>query len=197
VNKRGFTLIELIMIIVLIGIISATVVPSLFQDGATMSVSATARKIADDIRYTQALAMARHKLTATTATNPAFRFRIRFNVADTDCSGSDQYNIVSDQDNDGTWGENPNGASIIESAIDPVTRAGYFCVQLNTGDFTGIAASVNFGGSEIGTLEFDSVGIPYDSDGSKLTVTKTITVSKGGQSASVVVTPNTGRVYLQ
>ncbi len=197
-RRGGFSLIELIMVVVLVGIIAITVSPLIFRGGTGITVSAMARKIADDIRYTQALAMQRYKLTTPSVVNPTFRYRIRFNVADTNCTGANQYTIVNDQDNDGTWGENPNENGIVESARKPDTGDEYFCVDLeNTREYSGISISADFGGSVSGVLEFDNMGIPYDSDGNRLTSEKTITVSKGGESSTVTVTPFTGRVYVQ
>lgn len=196
-GSRGFTIIELIMTVLLAALLAAVAVPYLFRGQAPITVSAFARKVADDMRYAQSLAMMRSNLDTPQASNPYFIYRIRFNVADANCPGTNQYTIVNDADNNGTWGQNPNGAGVIESGRYPATGSPYFCVQMDSGDFAGQVVSADFGGTAPGVLAFDSLGVPYDSDGAPLTAQKTVTVSKGGETASVTITPNTGLVAVQ
>jgi len=58
-NCRGFTLIELIMMIVLISILAVSVVPK-FMDTSAISLQGGAAMAVADIRYTQELAMSTH-----------------------------------------------------------------------------------------------------------------------------------------
>ena len=196
-SRGGFTLIELVMVIVLIGIVLGVSAPVFFGNSSGIEVGAMVRKVQSDIRYTQSLAMNRSRLDTPNLSSPTYRYRIRFNVADSDCSYTNQYNVVSDADNNGTWGEYPNGASFVESAREPSGGNEYFCVQLDTGDYAGITVTADFGGGEAGTLEFDTLGIPYDSDGAKLMAPVNVTVAKGAASRTVTVTPYTGTVVLQ
>lgn len=196
-DKRGFTVIELVMVLVLVGIIAAVVSPMLTGGTSAVTVGAMARKVADDIRYAQSLALVRSNLDTPAVTNPAFLYSIRFNVADASCPGANNYTIVNDADGNGTWGENPNGAGLVESARLSSTGAEYFCVRLDSGDYKGFSVSADFGGSTPGIVSFDNFGIPYDSDGTRLAAAKTITVSSAGESMTVTVTPNTGRVSIQ
>jgi len=55
-DSRGFTLVELIMVIVLISIIAVSVIPK-FLDTSAFSLEGAASMAAADIRYTQELAM--------------------------------------------------------------------------------------------------------------------------------------------
>ena len=55
--KNGFTLVELVAVIVLVAILAFTAIPR-FQDKNAIDVSAKAQQLANDIRYTQSLAMA-------------------------------------------------------------------------------------------------------------------------------------------
>jgi prepilin-type N-terminal cleavage/methylation domain-containing protein len=59
-NSKGFTLIELIMVIIIIGILAATVIPKINFGTTSTTVSSwgAAYMIASDIRYTQECAMA-------------------------------------------------------------------------------------------------------------------------------------------
>jgi Tfp pilus assembly protein FimT len=66
----GFTLMELVVIILLLGILTFTAIPRFLDKGA-IDVSVMAEQLANDIRYTQSLAMTsgqrnRINLTATT-----------------------------------------------------------------------------------------------------------------------------------
>src|SRR3972149_1624848 len=196
-HEKGFTLIELIMTMLLAAILAVVAAPYLFRGQAPLTVPAFARKVADDIRYAQSLAMLRGGLETPSTTNPYFIYRIRFNVTDANCPGGGQYTIVNDADNNGSWGGNPNGSGQVESGRVPSTGSEYFCVSMENGDYAGFTAVADFGGSIPGVLSFDSLGVPLDSDGAALTAAKTITVSKGGESALITVTPKTGFTAMQ
>ena len=196
-EEKGFTIIELIMTMLLAAILAAVAAPYLFRGQAPLTVPAFARKVADDIRYAQSLAMLRAGLETPQTTNPYFLYRIRFNVADANCPGASQYAIVSDADNNGAWGEFPNGSGQVESGRLPSTGAEYFCVSMESGDYAGFTIAADFGGSIPGALSFDSLGVPLDSDGAALTAVKTVTVSRGGESALITVTPKTGFTAAQ
>ncbi len=64
-NHRGFTLIELVMVIVLIGIVAAFIAPQLGNVSATKAGS-FAGKLRADIRYAQNLAMTRNQRARVT-----------------------------------------------------------------------------------------------------------------------------------
>jgi MSHA pilin protein MshC len=71
-NCRGFTLVELIMVVVLIGILAVSVVPR-FMDTSAISLQGGAALVAADIRYSQELAMSTHSpKTITFTTNDTF-----------------------------------------------------------------------------------------------------------------------------
>ena len=58
-QSKGFTLIEVILVMVIIGILAATVVPRIdFTISTTASVDGAAYIVASDIRYAQEFAMA-------------------------------------------------------------------------------------------------------------------------------------------
>ena len=71
-DSRGFTLVELIMVVVLIGILAVSVVPK-FVDTSAISLLGGAAMVEADIRYTQELAMSTHSpKTITFTTNDTF-----------------------------------------------------------------------------------------------------------------------------
>jgi MSHA pilin protein MshC len=71
-DSRGFTLVELIMVVVLIGILAVSVVPKVV-DTSAISLQGGAAMVVADIRYTQELAMGTHTpKTITFATNDTF-----------------------------------------------------------------------------------------------------------------------------
>ena len=71
-DSRGFTIIELIMVVVLIGILAVSVVPK-FMDTSAISLQGGAAMVAADIRYTQELAMSTHSpKTITFTTSDTF-----------------------------------------------------------------------------------------------------------------------------
>ena len=71
-DSRGFTLVELIMVIVLISVIAVSVIPK-FWDTSAFSLEGGAAMVAADIRYTQELAMSTHSpKTITFATNDTY-----------------------------------------------------------------------------------------------------------------------------
>lgn len=194
--KNGFTVIELLMVIMIAAIVGIVAAPRLFKASSSIGVAAFTKKIRDDIRYAQSSALLRSNHDTPNSTNPTFYFRIRFNIADVNCPGANQYTIVNDANNNGTWGENPN-SSVVESVRNPSTGSQYFCVQMDSGDYAGFTVSANFGGSVPGIVEFDNSGIPYDSDGVKIAAAKTLTVSRNGETGAVTLTPNTGMVTVQ
>jgi MSHA pilin protein MshC len=72
ISSPGFTLVELIMVVVLIGILAVSVVPKLV-DTSAISLQGGAAMVVADIRYTQELAMGTHTpKTITFATNDTF-----------------------------------------------------------------------------------------------------------------------------
>jgi MSHA pilin protein MshC len=58
-DSKGFTLVELIMVVVLIGILAVSIVPK-FMDTSAISLQGGAAMVVADIRYTQELAMSTH-----------------------------------------------------------------------------------------------------------------------------------------
>src|SRR4030042_1220391 len=69
-NFKGFTLIEVIMVMAIIGILAATVLPRIhFSTTSRTAVDGAAYMIASDIRYAQQFAMANRVSKTVTFTN--------------------------------------------------------------------------------------------------------------------------------
>ncbi len=143
-TQRGFTLLELIMILVLISIISVFAAPRL-GDVTSTNAGAFTHKLRADIRYAQNLAMSQNR-----------RFRVYFNTAPSPNPG---YAVVNDLNGNGTWGEAG------EVAMDPA-KSGNLSIALNAGQYTGITVSTPAGGY----VEFNSLGSPTVGNGAVITV---------------------------
>lgn len=191
-NENGFTITELLMTLVMAAVLSAGAAFYLMRGEDALTTHAFARKVSGDVRYAQALAMLRSALDTPQSANPYFLYRVSFNLPDANCPGAEHYTIVNDADNNGTWGEAPNGSGQIESARVPSTGENYFCVSMEDGEYAGFSLSADFGGSLPGVLSFDAFGSPLDSDGAPLSSGRTITVAKGGETVLITITPLTG-----
>lgn len=153
-DHRGFTLIELVVILVLIGIIAVFVAPRL-GDVTVSNAAAFADRLRADIRYAQGLAM-----------SEARRYRVYINTSPAPTPAG--YAVVNDADGDGTWGESG------EVALDPA-GGGSLRIVLNTGQYSGITVSTPPGGY----IEFNSMGAA--TSGAALTVSPggyTITITQ-------------------
>ena len=135
---KGFTLIELVMVIVLIGIIAAFATSKL-GNITTTNAAAFTDKLRADIRYAQDIAMTRNSRARVyfngtgTAPNPAGYAVVIDTSALRDCSG-------------------------FTAAIDPAGGVS-LSVVLNTGNYAGITVTPTPG---MNCLEYDSLGRPYN-----------------------------------
>jgi MSHA pilin protein MshC len=157
-NQHGFTLIELVIIIVLLAIIAAVAIPRM-GDVTSMKAAATAEKLKSDIRYAQELAMTQNR-----------SYRVYLNSGPAPNPG---YAVVYDTSG-GAW-------TSFGYAQDP-TGKGNLSVTLNSGDYTGVTASLSAGSY----IAFNSLGRPTTGGGT------TITVSPGGY--TMTVSAETGAV---
>ena len=140
-NSKGFTLIELVMILVLIGIMAVFAAPRLGTITAT-NAGAFADKLRTDIRYAQNLAMTKNQA-----------YRVYFNGAPAPNPG---YAVVYDTSG-GAW-------SSFGYAQDPAA-GGNLSIALNTGQYAGITTST----PPVGYVEFNSVGAA--TSGADVTIT--------------------------
>jgi MSHA pilin protein MshC len=171
-KSEGFTLIELIMIIVLLGIIAVFAAPRLGNITST-NAGAFRDKLRADIRYAQNLAMTRNQ-----------RYRVFFNAAPAPAPNG--YAVVNDANGNGTWGEvgPPN-----EITQDPA-GGGNLSVTLNTGDYVGITIT----SPANGYVEFNSLGAPAVGGGlAFIASVATITINASA-TTTVTIQDQTGAV---
>jgi prepilin-type N-terminal cleavage/methylation domain-containing protein len=171
---QGFTLIELVMVIVIVGILAGLAIPR-FQSFYAIKLSGAARKVVSDLRFAQQLAISQHADS-----------RIEF-------SGN-SYRGCYCNETDGACSSGTCTSTNWSAITDPFTRAP-LVVDFNTDlQYRGInIASTNFGG----TLRFDWQGVPQNASGAPLTAEGSISLSYQGNNSTIYVTPNTGRVRLQ
>ncbi len=170
-NCRAFTLIETIMVIVIIGILTAVTVPR-FNAFYAIKLDGAMKKARSDIRYLQQLAISRHVDT-----------RIIFNT------GGNSYTA-----------ENCNGSGSSctswSPAIDPFSRGSLLTNFNSDPQYGGIDISAaSFRGEQ--TLRFDWQGIPYNGSRQPLLTDGLLTLEYKDNSKSIYVTANTGRVRIE
>jgi prepilin-type N-terminal cleavage/methylation domain-containing protein len=113
-SSQGFTLVELIMVVVLISILAVSVVPK-FVDTSAISLQGGAAMVAADIRYTQELAMSTHSpKTITFTTNNTF------------------YTVVSQTMNLPSRVSISSGATFTFNSLGEPTTGGGSSVQITT-----------------------------------------------------------------
>ncbi|MEE9220767.1 MAG: GspH/FimT family pseudopilin [candidate division NC10 bacterium] len=156
-QEAGFTLIEIVIVVILVGIISALALPRFVSPSASLA----ARRLAADIQYAKGLAI---------------RLQTKSGVFFMDSS---TYRVFQDDD-------------VSTAAFDPVT-GGNFEVSIS-GLFSDATLDSNFGN----TLKFDALGTPLDGSDAPLTSppANEITITSGGETWTVTVEPNTGKVTL-
>ena len=139
-TRAGFTLIELVTVIVLLGIVGVFVGGPIMSIIGDVKSNAAPPRLAADIRYIQRIAL-----------SSGWRTRI---VVD---NAGDQYTLfMKDPDPLDPW----------KPVRDPVTQT-LGPVQFGVGPFAGVTIdTVDINGTSV--LEFDNFGVPYDANGNVL-----------------------------
>jgi prepilin-type N-terminal cleavage/methylation domain-containing protein len=170
-TRRGYTLVEILIVVTLLGIAGAMVIPSMGETGV-IRVQGAVRQIVADITFAQADAVAFQERRA-----------IVFNVTDS------SYTLVSV----------PAGTIDVatNTLYDPTKGDGRYVVDLRDERFGGARiTAVNFGnGSQ--NLIFDGLGGPVATPGGNAAGPGgTITVTGSGQTFTIAVEAFTGRVTV-
>ena len=164
--RSGFTAIELVIMIVILGIVSGTVIPTLSRLG-DLRKGAAMTMMMRDIRLAQSMAMSQqlHTWIAFDVTQESYQIYIE------PSSGAGKGGRIALEDP-------MNHGALIRDLDD-----------LALGDCT--LNTVDFGGTT--ELEFDENGDPYDGNGSAITTSGLITFGDG---ATITIHGQTGFAEL-
>lgn len=186
--KKAFTMLELVFVIVVIGIISAVLIPRVDSQPSQQA----ALDLRSEIRYTQHLAMNDDSLNPNDSTWYKNRWQIRFK--------DNKYSIV--HNNNTEYAKDPLKPDVEVKNIDLHKKYGVSITV--TGTECGVAAG---DGSYI--ISFDHLGRPIAGDlnnatgpysGTGVSLVQTndcnITLSNDEESASLSISPETGFVKL-
>jgi len=163
--RPGFTLVELVSVMAVLGILGAVAVGSTLSYAGPLRSRGAASRLAADIRYIQRYSLA-----------SGLRTWVLFNTA------SNSYQLYAeDPGNPGKAGRLPLTRPLDQSS-DPV--------QFGSGAYWNVSlASVSINSTQ--ELEFDNFGTPYDGASAALTSTGTVTLTDG---VSLTIHPVTGFV---
>jgi len=219
--KKAFTLIELVFVIVIIGILSAVIIPKI----ETNNLQEAAIQLVSHIRYTQHLAMVDDKFDAKSDSWYRQRWSIAFISNATKTEGKRAYSVFSD---DGTYEATASSSKVNngELAMDPMNSGKYLSggtqslatddskaiKKMNLGVSYGIETLVLSDGCSGFRFSFDNMGRPISGYLSNYTTSYTlgttsspklmtelckITLTDGsGESIVIQIEPETGYAYI-
>ena len=215
--KRAFTLVELVLVVVVIGIISAVMVPRIDN----VEIDKVAQQVVDHIRYTRHLAMMDNRFDPEDTNWYKERWQIRFQY-----TGSSPrkyyYTIYSDSDKSGGYSQseiakNPlNQAQILTGKKDiSTTTTGMYTKQMdlyNSFGITsvsltgcrdgGVSGALRFGFDYLGrpiVKNMDVLTKPYSSTSELRLATKTCNLKltdSAGNKITISIEPESGYTYI-
>jgi len=219
--KKAFTMLELVFVIVIMGILAASIIPST----RTNPVQEAAIQILSDIRYTQHLAMVDDKYDANNTKWYKERWQIIFSSNSN--SGSKMgYTIFSDTAGKSRGDPNPSEIAINPSNPSQIMTGGYTGskkLDIDNKSFVGMkrlnigrkyniknvvfSKSCNGANGSSKRIVFDHLGRPlqgnisgnkkaYESD-NLIKSDCTITISSSSESLKIVVEPETGYARIK
>lgn len=174
-DRRGFTLVELIAVMVVLGVLAIAATIQASSISATSRLQWASRQVARDLSFARERAM-------TTGVTHWCRF-------DT----TNQYYTIMAED------PTAPGYASATSVTDPSTQAS-FVTNLNRNEWNGITLGTGGTFSTINyTVGFNSLGRPMTTAGTALSATTGPTVQVGngtgmGNASTVTITAGTGRI---
>jgi prepilin-type N-terminal cleavage/methylation domain-containing protein len=173
VPRRGFTFIEILSVLVILGIVSAIVVPQI-SSRDDLQAAATARVVLADMLYAQNLAIATQQM--------------RYVSFDT---VNQQYGLYSSM----------SPLTALTQPVDQTPYVMTFGGSGANNVGSAALGSASFGAGAT-TVAFDATGVPYAYDTGTQTATElssagTVVISSGNYSATITVEPDTGDISVQ
>ena len=167
INKRGFTLIETIMVMVIVAILAVVVVVRNPFDA--IKLRSAARKVAGDIRYVQKLSIS-NQTRAGMDFNGDYGYSIYPNITDL--------------------------TTLAVSPGDPCSTNGanQFVVDFRTGNCSNYSG-VTLTAPATDPIAFNSLGTPVDNDGNVIIGDRYVTVTYNG-TQQITIAAGTGRVSM-
>lgn len=164
-TQSGFTLIELVLMIVLLGILSAAAI-AFFPNIGRTKVEAAATKVQSDITYVRQLARHRNGI-----------YGITFDTI------NNQYTAFLFDPTTNTKTTLTDPLSVQPMVTNLTTLQGLAGVVLQ---------NVNIGGTN--EIRFTPQGVPQDGSGTNLTGSGSLVVQEAGESRTVTIQSGTGEV---
>lgn len=174
-HDRGFTIIELVMVIIVVSILAAVAVPQFARHWTGIKLGNATMKIASDIRYAQNSATTTQQRSRVSFLSPT-TYEARYCTAYDNTPGVCNCTVA--------W----------NLATDPYSR-GNFQIDLNN-NFSGVTIATIVGHC----IEFDSLGKPYynanctTATSCNASAGVTVTVQNGSSTKDITVTTQTGMV---
>jgi len=175
-GARGYTLVELLVVIAVLGVASALVIPSIGGSGV-LRVQTAVRTVVADITFAQSDAIAYQRRRA-----------IVFDLADDGDPSDNGYTVCE-----------VNGETIdpaLDALFDPDGPGDQYVVSLNDPKYSGATIeAAQFGGNAV--LIFDELGGPVLTPLGNEPQGGAVTITGEGQTFDVSVEPYTGRVRVE
>ena len=176
-SNNGFTLIEIMIVMLIMGIVAMISLPTLSSALAEIRLSGTASEIVTALEYAQSTAMSSGANTRVTIDHTADTILVeRFQISGDIMSGATE---IPESDID--------SGSFVTMA-HPLKRGEYFSISLTSEDrFKGVdISSATFGAGN--SVTFDTLGAPSEGG------TVTLVFGTGSRQATITVDPLTGKV---